>query len=258
MRWCSFGRRLIAGEEVCSFILDHGHLGGRDIVVTVVVECVMNAVPDCRNKCRRRQPPDMPDQSKAKHGDDPGQYNACRCILWHVDRFEFGGWPMISGCLHVPPGINLMNTGREGEIVIRRWRRGRPFQGPAIPVIACGVAKRLAIPDSDEDLDQKRCYPRGDKQSTDKGDDKISAIDRGVELAEPTGDAHEAKRIKRHEGEVEADEPAPERHLAPERVELETKRLGEPKCYCREDAEDDAADDDVVEWATRNKLLWST
>ena len=61
------------------------------------------------------------------------------------------------------------------------------------------------------------------------------------------GHAHQAEHIERHEGDMEADEPAPERALPQRFVEREAERLGEPIVVAREGAEHDAADDDVME-----------
>src|SRR5262249_19053490 len=58
--------------------------------------------------------------------------------------------------------------------------------------------------------------------------------------------AHEAQLIKRHEGDIEANNPAPEAGLAPSVVEGEAKRLREPVIDPRQRAEHDAANDDVV------------
>src|SRR5262249_25259311 len=60
------------------------------------------------------------------------------------------------------------------------------------------------------------------------------------------GHAHEAQLIKRHEGEIEADEPAPEAGLAPSFVKGEPERLHKPVVNTRKRAEHDATNDDVV------------
>src|SRR4051794_4182456 len=61
------------------------------------------------------------------------------------------------------------------------------------------------------------------------------------------GHAHQAQHVERHEREIEADQPAPERGLAPAFVEREAERLGKPISVACHHAEHDAADDDVVE-----------
>ncbi len=68
-----------------------------------------------------------------------------------------------------------------------------------------------------------------------------------VNHAQAARDAHETQYVERHEGEVEADDPEPERHLAPELVELEAEGLREPVIDAGKHAEQHAADDDVVE-----------
>src|SRR5262249_44807836 len=67
--------------------------------------------------------------------------------------------------------------------------------------------------------------------------------------------AHQAGHIKRHESEMEADEPAPERRPAPALVEREAERLGEPIYVTGEDAEYDARDDDVMEMGNQERAV---
>ncbi len=59
--------------------------------------------------------------------------------------------------------------------------------------------------------------------------------------------APEAEHVERHEGEIEADEPAPEDRLARALVEREAERFREPVSVAGHDREHDAADDHVVE-----------
>ena len=59
--------------------------------------------------------------------------------------------------------------------------------------------------------------------------------------------AHQAEHVERHEGDVEADDPEPERRLAQALVQAEAERLGKPVLVAGEHAEHHAADDDVVE-----------
>ena len=58
--------------------------------------------------------------------------------------------------------------------------------------------------------------------------------------------ALEADHVKRHEGDVEADEPAPEGGLAEPLIEREAEGLGEPVGVAGEGTEHHAADDHVV------------
>ena len=47
----------------------------------------------------------------------------------------------VAALLHVVPGVVVMDDRREGEVVDRRRRRGRPFQRAAVPRVARGVAQ---------------------------------------------------------------------------------------------------------------------
>ena len=56
---------------------------------------------------------------------------------------------LVAALLHVPPGVAVVDDGREGEVVGRRRRGGRPFQRAAVPRIAGRVAQLLALADAD-------------------------------------------------------------------------------------------------------------
>src|SRR5262249_59789866 len=64
-----------------------------------------------------------------------------------------------------------------------------------------------------------------------------------VVMLQAPGHAHQPNHIERHEREVEADEPAPERTPAPAFVEREAERLGEPIDVAGERAAYDARED---------------
>src|SRR3546814_3549579 len=53
------------------------------------------------------------------------------------------------------PGIAVVDHRREGEVVFRRRRRGRPLKGAALPRIAGRIAKLFALADTDGNLDQE-------------------------------------------------------------------------------------------------------
>ena len=69
------------------------------------------------------------------------------------------------------------------------------------------------------------------------------------------GHAHETQRVERHEGDIEADQPAPERGPAPAFVELEAECLGEPVIVTRHQAEHGATDDDIMEMRNQEQAV---
>ncbi len=74
-------------------------------------------------------------------------------------------------------------------------------------------------------------------------------------MVQATGHAHQAQYVQRHEGEVEADQPAPEAGLAQALVELEAERLREPVVHAGDVAEQHAADDHVVEVSNQEQRV---
>jgi hypothetical protein len=67
--------------------------------------------------------------------------------------------------------------------------------------------------------------------------------------------SHEAEHVERHEGDVEADDPEPERRLPQPLVQAEAERLGKPVLVAGEYPEQHAADDDVVEMGDEEEAV---
>src|SRR3984893_17203037 len=78
---------------------------------------------------------------------------------------------------------------------------------------------------------------------------------RDIVVLHATGHSHEAEDVERHEGDVEACDPAPERRLAESFVQPEAKRLREPIGVAGERAEEHPADEDVVEMGNEEKAV---
>ncbi len=140
-----------------------------------------------------------------------------------------------------------MNDRSEGEIVCGRRRRGRPFQRPTVPGIAGHVAQSLAANDADGDLHEESRDTQKNEKGANSCDDKPDLKGGIIEHTQPARHAHQPEHIERHEGEPEAHHPEPEGHLAPERIEPEAERLGEPVADAGEHSKQHPADDDVVE-----------
>ena len=71
--------------------------------------------------------------------------------------------------------------------------------------------------------------------------------------------AHQAEHVERHEGDVEADDPEPERRLAQALVQPEAERLGKPVGVAGEQRRTRTPPMMTLwKWATRNRLLCST
>src|SRR3546814_13604041 len=67
------------------------------------------------------------------------------------------------------PGIAVVDHRREGEVVFRRRRRGRPLKGAALPRIAGRIAKLFALADTDGNLDQETQDAERDQEGTEAG-----------------------------------------------------------------------------------------
>src|SRR6185312_17086301 len=96
--------------------------------------------------------------------------------------------------------------------------------------------------DADDELDDLADDSGQDQARADTGDHQPGPPLRHVEMLHPPRHAEEAHRIERHEGDIEADQPEPERSLAPALMQAEAERLREPVGVAGESAEQHTAD----------------
>src|SRR3982074_1151371 len=136
---------------------------------------------------------------------------------------------------------------QHGEIE-RRWRRGGgPFERPSIPGVAGLVAQLFAAANADDELGDLKPDAAHDECRTAGGHDQPRTPYRHVVVLHPPGHTEQAEDIKRHKGDVEADQPTPERRLTKPFVKPEAERLWKPVGVAGERTEQHAADNDVVE-----------
>ena len=121
--------------------------------------------------------------------------------------------------LHAPVGIRALDLGRTREVPRRRRRGDRPFERAAVPRIAGPVARAVAVADADvraAATGAARCRPAMTSApaiaTSISGCQPVSVV-----VLHAPRRAHQAEHIERHEGEVEADQPAPERAPCPSR-----------------------------------------
>ncbi|KAG0956919.1 hypothetical protein G6F31_012558 [Rhizopus arrhizus] len=192
-------------------------------------------------------PPDVPDQREAQHQDPDVEDQRHAGVLRHVDRRVLLRRRWQATLLRFVEGVQLIGLGHHGEVVERRRRRRGPFQRACIPRVAGQVGGLLAVADRHGHLDDLAQDAGADDEGTCSGHQQQRLVGRVDGALQTTGHAHEAQHVHRHEGHVEADEPAPERALAPELIEAEAEHLRPPVGDAGEHAEHHAADDDVVE-----------
>src|SRR5207245_6414453 len=115
-----------------------------------------------------------------------------------------------------------------------------------VPRVAGQIAAALARADADIEL-------RDLAEDAEENDDGAQLRDQQQRLPARVGNvleaprhAHHAQDIERHEGEIEANEPAPEAGLAEPLVKGKSERLGEPIIVARHRAEQHATDNDVM------------
>src|ERR1700737_5519337 len=108
------------------------------------------------------------------------------------------------------------------------------------------VAKKGGATNADDELRDLKAYPYQNDRRAAGRDQQPRMPSRDIVVLHATGHSHEAKDVKRHESDVEACEPAPERRLAKPFVQPEAKRLREPISVAGERAKEQPAYDDVM------------
>nr|GFD26221.1 hypothetical protein [Tanacetum cinerariifolium] len=132
-----------------------GHLLGRDVEIAVVVEGVADRDDEQRDEAEDGEPPHVPDHRHADHHRQAGEDHAGAGVARHVDGAIAVQRAGVAALLHVVPGVQVVDDGREREVIGRRRRRGRPFQRAPAPGIAGEVAELVAVLDADEQLHQE-------------------------------------------------------------------------------------------------------
>ena len=130
--------------------------------------------------------------------------------------------------LDLPKGVftGYLRQHRKIESGGRGW--GGPFERPAIPGVAGLVAQLLAPANADDELDDLKHDSARDQARAECGNDQPGVPFRHVIVLHSPRHAEQSKDIKRHEGDVEADQPAPECCLSKTFVKPETERLRKP------------------------------
>src|SRR5580658_10152797 len=117
------------------------------------------------------------------------------------------------------------------------------------------ITQLLTMSNADSELGNLQ-GDSGENDGRAKGrDQQPGAPFRDIIMLHPAGHSHQAQDVQRHERDVEADEPAPERGLAKSLVQPETERFGKPIIVAGERAEEHSTDDDVVEMGYQEKAV---
>ncbi|EMH73405.1 hypothetical protein EHI8A_167850 [Entamoeba histolytica HM-1:IMSS-B] len=205
---------------------------------------------DAAHEAGNGQPPDVPDQGEAEDQGEEADHDTGASVARHVDLLVVRILLLGDAFLfHAPVGVDVVHFRHFSEVVEGRRRRGRPFQGTAIPRIArhVHVLRQIAVADTDVEHPQLAQDAQGDDAGADGGGHQEGVPVGVVVVVQTTGHAHEAQHVQRHEGDIEADQPAPEGLLIQLLVQLEAEDLREPVDHAGEVAEHGAADDHVVE-----------
>jgi hypothetical protein len=193
----------------------------------------------------------MPDEREAQEGREEGAYEPGRAIARQLDvrigRLVREHVLPERALLGLPIGVALFDSGQHREVEGGRRRGRRPLQRAPVPGIAGCVAQLLAMAEADHelrDLQPDSCEDDGDAGG--RHEQPGMPLGNIVMLHAPRH-AHKAQHVEGHEGQIETEQPAPERGLPQALLEAEAESLREPEGVTGERAEQDAADDDVME-----------
>src|SRR5258708_23718398 len=153
---------------------------------------------------------------------------------------------LLVACFLLPIGVLSLHIGQDREVEDRRWRGSRPFQRAPVPGIAGAVAQLFAPAYADDELRDLKDDTDHDQNGAEGRDDQPGAPLRDIVVLHSPRHAEKAQDIKRHEGDIEADQPEPERRLAETIMQPETECLRKPVGVAGKRAEQYSADDYVV------------
>ncbi|MOA20335.1 hypothetical protein D3C78_1407750 [compost metagenome] len=148
---------------------------------------------------------------------------------------------------HFPECVTLMDLRHNGKVIERRRRRRCPLQRTTTPRVTGQVTVLLAVANRNVELNQLTRDTASNQHRTTGCDNQHWVELRINLLAQATGHAHEAQHIQRHKCDEEANNPEPECAFAPGFVQRVAKRFRPPVRHTCKAAEDDAADDHVME-----------
>ena len=185
--------------------------------------------PRWRRADPRRQPLDAPDQRKpqyhCKERDEDSDGCIARQVQVHERDRQRTARPTL--LLRVPEGVGLLDLRQMRKIPAGGGdgidhSRVRPFQGSP-------VTSRLASPlaNAHRELHDSQRDPDEDHDGAGERDQHQRLPMHVRIVLHPPRRTHQAQRVERHEGEVEAEEPAPEDRLAEALIELEAEGLRE-------------------------------
>src|ERR1700716_2596501 len=122
-------------------VLDMSDCAGWNGVIDVLIEGAHDSRYDDAGETDDGKPPYVPDRREAQYETECPDEKTCTRIAWHVDVAIDAVRTSTGTCLfHVGESIEFMNHRYDREVVDRRRRRGRPFECPAVPRVACQVA----------------------------------------------------------------------------------------------------------------------
>src|SRR5262249_44393332 len=127
-----------------------------------------------------------------------------------------------------PIGIPAFHSWKHGEVK-GGWRRGRrPPERARVPWIAGHIAKPLLRSEAHDELRDLTgdSNPHEDDACFRNKHPRIPGGD--IVMLQAPRRTHEPHDVERHEGQIEADHPAPERGLPPALLEPEAESLREP------------------------------
>ncbi|KOS76519.1 hypothetical protein DM46_2854 [Burkholderia mallei] len=191
----------------------------------------------------------MPYRREAEHEAEHADEKARARVRRHVDVAILRRLADAESALLAVCELVERVHGRDRREVVRGRRRSRrPFERASAPRIARRIAVlgQPPIAQADGELQQLACDADRDQRRAARGDDEPRMPGGVVVVIQAARHAHEAEHIQRHERDIEADLPEPERGLAERLVQLEAEHLRKPVIEAREIAKQHAADDHVV------------
>src|SRR5262249_13444594 len=136
--------------------------------------------------------------------------------------------------LNLPVGLLALHIGQHREIEGGRWRCRRPLKRPSVPRVARHVTQFVAAAYANNELDNLADGTAEQNDNPKTGSQYPWAPKIEVVMLQAPGHAEQARDIKRHKRDIEANKGTPEGCLAPTLMQPEAECFGKPINHARE------------------------
>src|SRR6202789_3484701 len=128
--------------------------------------------------------------------------------------------------LHGPERVRAVHLRQMREVPGRAAGRSSTLERTTVPRISRHIAIPFALANTHGELHASQCYPQQNQYRAREGDEHEWLPMHIRIVLHASRRTHESQHVERHEGQVEAEEPAPEHRFTKPLIQREATSLG--------------------------------